>query len=811
MKNKTLIQIVVIAFFSWNLIGQNSNEIQIRKKENFNKNWKFKLDDKGTYSAFEFDDTNWRELSLPHDWSVEAEFSENNSGRNAWLPGGIGWYRKSFSLAEIDKNKHIEIQFDGVYRHSQIWVNGEHVGIQYDGYTSFYFDITPFVHFDKENVIAVKVDNSVQPNCRWYSGSGIYRNVWLTVTNPLHVKNWGTYITTPQVLKEKAVVNIKSTIENFRKLPSNATINTEIFNSEGKKITSNSTEIKADLLKDYEINQVLEISFPKLWSVATPTLYTAITKVVVNGKVVDDYKSTFGIRTIKFDAEKGFFLNGENMKMKGVCLHHDAGVLGAAVPIEVWQRRLKTLKEMGCNAIRTAHNPTAPEFMDLCDEMGFLVMDEFVDKWTNHGDSYMKKKDPNNFFNPQGFADPYFEMEWKNNYSETVKRDRNHPSVVIWSVGNENHSPGTVQQIVGLKKYTSFVRSLDPTRPVISGMERGKDANPNEKVSNIIESCSYMDLVAMNYGEQWCKAIGERKPGKPYVSTESYVYFNSSPEKRFPNIERSPWLDVLDNEHNMGLFLWAGIDYLGESNNFPRLGTDCALMDMAGFRKERSYLYEAFWRDKPMVRIAVYEGGADDFSTSGRWGTPPTNENWNLERGKPYDLVTYTNCESVNLYLNGKKIGNKKLTDFSNFIMKWRKIKFQPGTLKAKGVIAGKEVCEFELKTAGKPHHFDLKIDKTEASPEEVVLIEVFVKDRKGTTVADSSLLLNLSVEGGEILGLSNGDMKDTTSFSNKTSRKTVKGRLLVIAKVNSMLNVSKITVNSVGVKPAAVNIKVKK
>ncbi|SDX24282.1 beta-galactosidase [Lutibacter oricola] len=811
MKNLKLIQFVIIAFFTINLIGQNAAEVQIRKKENFNNNWKFKLDEKATYSDADFDDANWRTLSLPHDWSVESDFSKEYSGRNAWLPGGIGWYRKNFSLAESDKNKHIEIQFDGVYRHSQIWVNGVHVGIQYDGYTSFYFDITPFVHFDQENVIVVKVDNSVQPNCRWYSGSGIYRNVWLTVTDPLHVKNWGTYITTPQISKEKAVVNIKTTLENFRKLPSNAIISTEIFNTEGKKISSNSAEIKADLLKDYEINQNLEIYAPKLWSVASPTLYTAITKVVVDEKVVDDYKSTFGIRTIEFNAEKGFFLNGKNMKMKGVCLHHDAGVLGAAVPIEVWKRRLKTLKEIGCNAIRTAHNPTAPEFMDLCDEMGFLVMDEFVDKWTNHGDSYMKKNDPNNFFNPQGFADPYFEMEWEKNYSETVKRDRNHPSVIIWSVGNENHSPGSVQQNVGLKKYTSFVRSLDPTRPVISGMERGKDGDPIKKVSDIIESCSYMDLIAMNYGEQWCKAIGERKPGKPYVSTESYVYFNSTPEKRFPNIERSPWLDVLENDHNMGLFLWAGIDYLGESKKFSKLGTDCALMDMAGFRKERSYLYQSFWSEKPMVRIAVYEGDADDFSTSGKWGTPPMHSSWNLEKGSKVDIVTYTNCESVNLYLNDKKIGSKNLADFSNYIMKWKKLPYKPGILKAKGVIKGKEVCEFTLKSTGKEHHFNLKVDNTSVQKEGVAIVEVEVVDKKGNLISHKEMDLTFKVEGlGEILGVSNGNMSDATPFANKTSRKTNRGKCLVIVKAKEAAEKISLKVNSNTIKEAVIDLNVK-
>ncbi|UMB61720.1 glycoside hydrolase family 2 protein [Lutibacter sp. A80] len=796
MSFKKINNLILFILLSVNITAQIKPGLDVRIKKNFNKNWKFILDDAIEFSNEDFNDANWRNIDLPHDWSVEYEFSKENSGRNAWLPGGIGWYRKEFNLPDNYKNKHVEIQFDGAYRHSQVWINGEHVGIQYDGYTSFYFDISPYLKFGEKNVIAVKVDNSIQPNCRWYSGSGIYRNTWLLISDKLHVANWGTYITTPKVSKEKAIVNIETTVENFRGNV-DFILQTTIYNSKGENVGFTETEVNARLLKKYTFEQQITIDSPSLWSDRTPNMYIAITQLVVDTRVVDDYKSNFGIRSIRFDAEKGFFLNGENIKMKGVCLHHDAGVLGAAVPIEVWERRLKILKGIGCNAIRTAHNPAAPEFMDLCDEMGFLVMNEFVDKWYDNVPWNTKKS---SFFNPNGFGDPYFYLEWQKNYQQTIFRDRNHPSVIIWSVGNENHSPGDNRQNYGLKKYASFVRTLDPTRPVISGMERGKDGDPVKKVNDIIESCSYMDLIALNYGEQWCKEIGSRTLGKLYISTESYVYFNSTPEKRFANIEKSPWLDVLKNDFNMGLFLWSGIDYLGESKKYPKLGSDSGLLDLAGFRKEVSYLYEAFWSEKPIVRIAVYEGDADDFSTSGRWGVPPMNATWNFEKGKAYDLVTYTNCDSVDLYLNGKKLGNKKLSEIDNFIMKWRAINYQPGSIKAVGIINGKEVCEFVLNTAGKPHHFNFNIYKKEGLKRgDIVQVEVEVVDEKENLISHKETVLNFHIEGGgEIIGISNGSINDTTDNFNTTSRFTKKGKCLVIIKImNSVDNNVKLKVSS--------------
>ena len=769
------------------VMNMQAQELEVRKVQNFNSDWKFELSNNISFKNGDFDDRQWRKLSLPHDWSIEGAYNQNNSGRNAWLPGGIGWYRKHFNLKVEDVNRHIEIQFDGVYRHSQIWVNGQHVGAQYDGYTSFYFDITPFVFFDKPNTIAVKVDNSVQPNCRWYSGSGIYRNTWLRITDQTHIENWGTSITTPNVTKEKAIVQIETTIENFQKR-NETVLETIIYDSKGNRVAKEETVVNLNLRKKHKISQKFSVENPSLWSPKSPYLYRVVYRIKENDKVLDDYTDTFGIRTIDFDATKGFFLNGESMKLKGVCLHHEAGDFGAAVPIEIWESRLTVLKDIGCNAIRTAHNVTAPEFMDLCDAMGFMVMDEFVDKWYDNVPYANALKSRSNFFNPSGFGDPNFYLEWKKNYENSVKRDRNHPSVIIWSVGNENHSPGDPRQKAGLRTYASFVRSIDPTRPVISGMERGRDGVPKEKVAAIIDTCEEMDLIALNYGEQWCKAIGKANPGKPYVSTESYVYFNSTPEKRFANLERATWLDVLENEHNMGLFLWVGVDYLGEAKMYPALGTNCGLIDKAGFRKEVSYLYEAFWSEKPMVRIAVYEEDADDFSKSGRWWFPAINEHWNHKKGKSYDVVTYTNCDSVDLYLNGRKIGNKKLADFENWIVKWRDIDFEAGKLKAVGIKKGEEVCEFELKTAGKFRRLSLKSIKKTIHKNEVVEVIVTMEDSKGVKVPVSEEI-EFTIEGGaKIRAASNGDMTDLKSASNKTYCKTINGKCKVFFKTGTTL-----------------------
>jgi beta-galactosidase len=797
-----------ILFLSFTLIFiQGITAQKTRNRINFNSDWKFSLSDNILYAAQKYQDKDWRTLKLPHDWSVEFDFSDKNTGRNAFLPGGIAWYRKTFEVPNDYKDKHIEIQFDGVYKDSKIWVNGFPVGAQHDGYTSFYFDITELLEIGKSNTIAIKVDNSIQPNCRWYSGSGIYRDVWLTVVNPTHIDTWGTYISTPEVSASQATIAIETTIENMSS-SKNLVLETIILDANQKEVGRTTTNYSIGNYRKGVINQNLKITQPKLWSPQMPQLYSANSQLKENGTIIDEYQSSFGIRELKFDADKGFFINGKNMKMKGVCLHHDAGVLGAAVPTEVWRRRLLKLKAIGCNAIRTSHNPPSVDFLDLCDELGFLVMEEFVDKWD---DGVIEDKKTNNPFFDDPYTDPFFFEEWKKNYGETIRRDRNHPSVIIWSVGNENHSPGEKDENNGMKNYGAFVRTLDPTRPVISGMERGKDKAVAEKVNDIIETCQFMDLIALNYGEQWCKLINDKKPGKPFVSTESYIYFNSELEKRFANIERSPWLDVLDNDNNMGLFLWAGIDYLGESKKLPSLGSSSGILDMAGFRKSVSYLYEAFWSEKPMVYVAVYKGDADDFSTSGRWSSPPMDENWNLEKGKVVDLVTYTNCESVDLYLNNKKIGNQKIADVSNWIMKWRKVNFQEGTLKAVGIINGKQVCESVIKTTGNAVRSILTVDKKEVATEGVVQVEIDLVDNKGNRVVSEDKELNFKLNGdGSILGLSNGNIQCLDSFRLIETKKTHQGKVLCILKAGNSAGQMSLVVSGEGITSSAVRILVK-
>lgn len=786
------------------LLGSTAfSQTEVREKQNFNENWKFDISDKTEYGNPDFDDSNWRKLTLPHDWSIEGEFSEENSGRNAWLPGGIGWYRKSFEITKSDEGKHFEIQFDGIYRHSKIWVNGVFVGVQYDGYTSFYFDITEALNFGEINVISVRVDNSIQPNCRWYSGSGIFRNVWLTKTNPLHVKNWGTYITTPNVEKNSAEVIVETTIEN-NSGKKDFILETILLDKKGNEVGRSDKQVTGQSQRSFDIQQNINITNPQLWSVDSPILYSAVSKVKVDGKIVDDYSSSFGIRTLKFDADKGFFLNGENMKLKGVCLHHDAGAFGSAVPVQIWERRLMNLKALGCNAIRTAHNPHAPEFLDLCDKLGLLVMDEFVDKWNNMDAEFE--------FYAAPFADPYFHTEWQKNFGETLRRDRNHPSVIIWSVGNENHEPGSERQNLGLKRYCNFVRSIDPTRPVISGMERAKDLpTVNEKVDNIIESCQFMDLIAMNYGEQWCKLIHDKKPGKPYVSTESYTYFNSSKEKRWANRESNPWLDVMDNDFNMGLFLWVGVGYLGESRTWPGVGALSGLLDIAGFPTVRAELFNAFWSKEPVLHINVYEGDADDFSTSGRWGCPPMNKSWNLEKGKKYDVATYTNCDEVDLYVNNKKIGSQKLADVPNWIMKWRKLAYKAGKIRAVGKMNGKAVCETEIVTSGEPAKVQLKVCDMEQTSNDIIQVEITLTDKKGNFIQHNDRKINFELEGdGEIIILGSGNMTTDENLQQTKSKSTFKGKALCVIKAGKTAGQIKLIASGEGIQSEMLDIDVR-
>ena len=453
-----------------------------RQKLLFNDDWIFHLDDVSGAEKVDFDDRNWRQLSLPHDWSIEGDFDEKAvvGGNGGYLPVGVGWYRKHFSIPE--NSRKIWIEFDGSYMNTEVWLNGSYIGKHVNGYISFYFDLTPFLK-QGENVIAVRVDNSIQTNSRWYSGSGIYRHVWLNVAGPIHISQWGTFITTTDVTNTSAVVSVKTKIENHSSPIEEAILKSQIFDNSDNLIAKTQTPLRIFPGEKRELSQELDITSPKLWSIEKPNMYSMKSIIIVNGKTVDQYETPFGIRSIEFNAQKGFLLNGKQVKLNGVCLHHDAGCLGAAVPVKVWERRLKILKKMGCNAIRTSHNPMAPEFMDLCDKMGFLVMDEPFDEW-------MEAKG-----NTTSAYHKYFKDHWKKEVMWFIHRDRNHPSVVIWSAGNEVPDQSSKQGQEVLKKLLDVFHTEDPTRPVTVANDRISD-DDNPALPEFLE---LQDVVGYNY------------------------------------------------------------------------------------------------------------------------------------------------------------------------------------------------------------------------------------------------------------------------------------------------------------------------
>ncbi|MDP4188115.1 MAG: glycoside hydrolase family 2 TIM barrel-domain containing protein, partial [Bacteroidota bacterium] len=472
-----------------------------RNTTNFNKGWKFNLGDVPEAKNPGFDDSNWRTLNLPHDWSIEGEFSEKNpagTGGGA-LPGGIGWYRKEFTVSPSEKGKSVSIDFDGVYRNCEVWINGHYLGIRPYGYSSFRYNLTPYLLYGKKNVIAVKVDNSVQPNSRWYSGSGIYRNVWLVYTNKVAVAHWGTYITTPEIKTDLARVHIITKLNSGSAINQPVVLKTSVYNKEGQLVGSASSRVILSKKTGAEISQNLSIKDPVLWSVDRPYLYKAVSQVQCGGKLSDEYETSFGIRHFTFDQQRGFLLNGQQVKIKGVCDHHDLGCLGAAINTRALERQLEILKAMGCNGIRTSHNPPAPELLDLCDRMGFVVMDEAFDMWKKQKTKYD------------------YHLDWdkwhKRDLEDMILRDRNHPSIVLWSIGNEIPEQGSLAGDTIARELASIVKKLDD-RPITSACN-------HVSVDNHIIRSGALDVVGTNYFQKRYPDFPAMFPGKPYVASET--------------------------------------------------------------------------------------------------------------------------------------------------------------------------------------------------------------------------------------------------------------------------------------------------
>jgi beta-galactosidase len=752
-----------------------------RTAANFNAGWNFHLGDVSKAEQPGLNDAQWRKLNLPHDWSIEGAFAKENPAtpEGGALPGGIGWYRKTFTLPASTQGKQVYIDFDGVYQKSDVWINGHHLGFRPNGYISFRYDLTPYIKFGtQKNVIAVKADNSIQPNSRWYSGSGIYRNVWLVTTNKIAVDHWGTYVTTPQVSNTKATIKFAVRVKNATGSNQVVDVRTKIIDASGKTVAGfgNMEFPLSDTTGLFE--QEISLNNPHLWSVENPYLYKAVTEVLQNKQVVDVYTTTVGIRYFSFDTDKGFFLNGKNMKMLGVCNHHDLGSLGSAINTRALERQLQILRSMGVNAIRTSHNPPAPELLDLCDRMGFLVMDEAFDCWEKQKVKY----DYHLYF-----------KEWhQRDLSDQLLRDRNHPSIIMWSVGNEIPEQGDSTGITIAKDLARIVKQYD-NRPIVTANDRPNAGN------NIIKSGEF-ELVGYNYHHWEYEKFHQTFPGKIFIGTETTsaletrgVYdMPSDSVRRWPNnkqykngvgkmnddftvssydnvsapwgsLHEETWKLIKKHDYLNSMFIWTGFDYLGEPTpySWPARSSYFGVIDLAGFPKDIFYMYQAEWTKKPVLHIFPH---------------------WNWQPGKTVDIwAYYNNADEVELYLNGKSLGVKKKTGDDLHVM-WR-VPFEAGSLKAVSRKAGKVVLTSQVNTAGAPARIELTVDRKliKADGNDLSFVTVRILDKAGNMVPDADNQVNFSLQGkGIIASVDNGDPVSHDPFK-ANYRKAFHGLALAI------------------------------
>ncbi len=758
-----------------------------RQRLSMDPGWRFTLGDPASAEQPGFDDRGWRRLDLPHDWSIEGTPRQDapGGGGMGYYPAGVGWYRKAFRMPDGSRGRLALLEFDGIYMNSDVWINGVHLGRRPYGYIGFAYDVTRHLK-SGVNVVAVRVDNSRQPNSRWYTGSGIYRHVWLTTVAPLHVGHWGTYLTTPVVDSAGAEVMIRTRVENDRAAPRRGVLRSVVLDSAGREAGRTETPFSLAAGQHVELEQRVRIDAPRLWSVETPYLYALRSEVRDGHRVADVITTTFGVRTIAYDADRGFLLNGRRVKMRGVNLHHDAGGLGAAVPERVWQRRLELLKAMGANAIRTSHNPPAPEFLDLCDRLGFLVMAEAFDEWT------IGKV-------PEGYHQ-YF-VEWsERDVTDFVQRDRNHPSIVLWSAGNEIGEQSTPDGAQVLRRLVDLFHREDPTRPVTTGNDQiVADGHPAT-----LAFLSAEDVVGYNYVDRWHErrelfAEQDRHdhPGWKMIGTESGSIFQSFDERYSlgndsaavrPNytsgmlqVERL-WKWITLRDYFAGNFMWTGIDYLGEST-WPFKGFASGAMDITGHPKDAYYLYQSLWTDRPVLHLFPH------------W-------NWAGRRGQVIPVLAYTNCNSVELFLNGRSLGEKRLefpaqgtsggwntyaeprvnATTNDLHLSWD-VPYEPGVLRAIGRKRdGTVACQAEVRTAGPPAAIRLSVDRDtiSAAPGDVAHVTFEIVDSAGTVVPTSDNLVRFTVSGGSILALDNGDLDDHDPYRSDR-RHAFNGRALAI------------------------------
>jgi beta-galactosidase len=748
----------------------------------------------------------WRKIDMPHDWSIE-DLPGTNSPFNinaisqvsgGFTTGGTGWYRKSFTIPENLKGKRFRILFEGVYMNSEVWLNGRQIGNHPYGYSSFWFDITDNLKYEGENVMCVKVKNEGE-NSRWYSGSGIYRHVWLQVVSPLHTETWGTYITTPQVSEAEALVNIKTTIVNETKESREIKLVTRIFDKLPQELSKAEVSLRIEAGKNVAGDQEIRLKNPFLWSVDSPHLYEAVTEIYENGILTDKTVTKFGIRSILFDVVNGFRLNGKALKLKGGCVHHDNGPLGARAYDRAEERRVELLKASGFNAIRCSHNPPSPAFLDACDRLGMLVMDEAFDMWN-------EQKNPYDYH-------LFFDKWWKKDVENMVLRDRNHPSVIMWSIGNEIPNRQRPDVVETAKMLCDFIRNLDPTRPVTSAVN---DLKPDKD-----PYFAMLDVAGYNYAsggdhnqESLYVQDHKRVPNRIMAGTESYALeaFGS-------------WMAVVDNPYVIGDFVWTAFDYIGEASIgwrgywqkqdfFPWNLAYCGDIDICGWKRPQSYYRDALWKENQLSVWVTPPGQSFELNPDrqpwSKWHWYDVVENWNWKgnEGKIMDVSVYSSCEQVELFLNGKSLEKKPTNRSNKFTAIWR-VPYQPGTLKAAGYKGRKQVSISELKTAGDPVLIKLTADKPEirADGQDLSYITVELNDAAGIRNPDAENLVSFSIEGpGTIIAVGNANPVSIESYQ-LPQRKAWRGRCLVIVKSESKAGPIILKATAQGLNPASIEI----
>ncbi|HEX8465208.1 MAG TPA: glycoside hydrolase family 2 TIM barrel-domain containing protein [Abditibacterium sp.] len=778
----------------------------------FNDNWKFHLGDVPQASQTAFNDAQWRALELPHDFSIEGPFDPKWASGTSYLPGGIGWYRKTFTLPAATRSKRVAIYFDGIYNNSEIWINGHYLGKRPSGFTPIQHDLTPHLSKTGPNTIAVRVDHSKYADSRWYTGSGIYRSVHLVTTDPISIDQWGVSFSTPQVSAQKATAKVSVSLTNRSAAGADVTVKSRLLDAAGKQVAGEQkvvSGVKAGAKTQANFN--LALLKPTLWSVENPALYRLEVSLESKGKKIDEVTQAVGFRNVKFDAAKGFFLNGVNMKLKGLCIHEDGGALGVAVPKEVWARRLKTLKAGGCNSLRMSHNPQASYIYDLCDEMGILVMDEAFDEWEIGKNKWVtgwNQGVPSH----DGYHE-YFAQWAQRDIQDMVRRNRNHPSIILWSIGNEVDYPndpyshpvldtGRNPQIYGkgyqpqspnaariteiARKLVADVKAIDQSRPITAALA-------GVVMSNEVGFPELLDVVGYNYQEFRYPEDRAKYPKRVILGSEN-------------GHQASNWDAVVNNDFVAGQYLWTGVDYLGEARPWPARSALSGLLDLAGNPKPIFYFRQSLWTREPMIYLgsapaptdAAATASSSSFTSRTALNLPaPT---WNYQPGEKIRVTCYTNCEEAELFLNNQSLGRKRLADATEHILAWETT-YQPGELSVKGFRGGKIVSSTSLQTAGEPAAIRAKTDLKAFSKgqKQVAHLEMEIVDKDGHMIHGAENEVTVRVEGpAQLLGLESGN-----AFSHERykvdKRKFFHGRLLGYVQSQGRAGTVKVTISAAG------------